>query len=195
LFVVRIAGNALGTEVLGSLRYAAEHLGDSLRLLVVLGHSGCGAVAAGVDTFLRPGGYLDLTDHHDLRGIVDGLLAIVLIAARVLAAEYGPQVGARGGYRDAVSALSIALYAALERIRLERLEGCTPATTVCGVRLLRDRYAPGLGALRERRERLGLGDPPADLSGFASWAVPRQEPPHPKDSRELIPCISASQAL
>src|SRR5215472_4681780 len=44
LFVLRVAGNGLGTEVLGSLKYAIEHLKDSLRLIVVLGHSGCGAV-------------------------------------------------------------------------------------------------------------------------------------------------------
>src|SRR5262249_9792646 len=70
LFVVRVAGNVLGPDVLGSLRYAIEHLG-SLRIVAVLGHGGCGAVAAAVDTFLSPAGYLDLSDKHDLRGIVD----------------------------------------------------------------------------------------------------------------------------
>jgi carbonic anhydrase len=42
LFVVRVAGNGLGADVLGSLRYAIEHLRDGLRLVVVLGHNGCG---------------------------------------------------------------------------------------------------------------------------------------------------------
>ena len=37
LFVVRVAGNGLGNDVLGSLRYAIDHLRDSLRLVVVLG--------------------------------------------------------------------------------------------------------------------------------------------------------------
>ncbi len=49
LFVVRVAGNGLGSEVLGSLKYAVDHLGGSLKLIVVLGHSGCGAVSAAVD--------------------------------------------------------------------------------------------------------------------------------------------------
>jgi carbonic anhydrase len=49
LFVVRVAGNGLGTEVLGSLKYAVEHLSGSLKLIVVLGHSGCGAVTAAVE--------------------------------------------------------------------------------------------------------------------------------------------------
>ena len=39
LFVVRVAGNTLGDDVRGSLKYALEHLGDSLKLIVVLGHS------------------------------------------------------------------------------------------------------------------------------------------------------------
>ena len=56
LFVVRVAGNGLGSEVLGSLKYAVDHLGGSLKLIVVLGHSGCGAVSAAVDVFLEPGG-------------------------------------------------------------------------------------------------------------------------------------------
>jgi carbonic anhydrase len=54
LFVVRVAGNGLGAEVLGSLKYAIDHLGDSLKIFVVLGHSGCGAVSAAVDLFLDP---------------------------------------------------------------------------------------------------------------------------------------------
>ena len=35
LFVVRVAGNGLGDDVLGSLNYAVDHLGDSLRTIVV----------------------------------------------------------------------------------------------------------------------------------------------------------------
>ena len=54
LFVVRVAGNGIGVGGLGTLRYAAAHFADSLRLVVVLGHSQCGAVSAAVDAFLRP---------------------------------------------------------------------------------------------------------------------------------------------
>ena len=43
LFVIRVAGNGLGSEVLGSLKYAIEHLGGSVKIIAVLGHSGCGA--------------------------------------------------------------------------------------------------------------------------------------------------------
>jgi len=44
LFVVRIAGNVSARAALGSLEYAAEHLGS--RLVVVMGHTACGAVKA-----------------------------------------------------------------------------------------------------------------------------------------------------
>ena len=44
LFVIRIAGNVLSSEVAGSLQYAGSQLHTPL--LVVLGHEGCGAVKA-----------------------------------------------------------------------------------------------------------------------------------------------------
>ena len=46
VFVVRVAGNVVGTHEIGSAEYALEHL--ATQLLVVLGHTGCGAVAAAV---------------------------------------------------------------------------------------------------------------------------------------------------
>ena len=44
LFIVRVAGNVISPEVLGSIQYAAVHL--QTPLFVVLGHEGCGAVQA-----------------------------------------------------------------------------------------------------------------------------------------------------
>jgi len=44
LFVIRVAGNVLDDHALGSVEYAAEHLGT--RLVIVLGHQSCGAVKA-----------------------------------------------------------------------------------------------------------------------------------------------------
>jgi carbonic anhydrase len=44
LFVVRVAGNVIDDHQLGSIEYAVEHLG--IELVVVLGHTGCGAVGA-----------------------------------------------------------------------------------------------------------------------------------------------------
>ncbi len=44
LFVIRVAGNVLDKHQLGSIEYAAGHL--HCRLILVLGHTGCGAVSA-----------------------------------------------------------------------------------------------------------------------------------------------------
>ena len=48
LFVLRVAGNVLNIEMLGSIEYAVEHLGA--QLIVVLGHERCGAVEAARET-------------------------------------------------------------------------------------------------------------------------------------------------
>jgi carbonic anhydrase len=47
LFVVRVAGNVIGTLGLASLEYAVLHLGAPL--IIVMGHSACGAITAAVD--------------------------------------------------------------------------------------------------------------------------------------------------
>jgi len=47
LFVIRVAGNIVATDVLGSLQYAIRHLHTPL--VVVMGHESCGAVTAAVD--------------------------------------------------------------------------------------------------------------------------------------------------
>jgi carbonic anhydrase len=51
LFVVRVAGNVLGSAVTGTLQYAALHLRTPL--FVVLGHDHCGAVLAALATRLH----------------------------------------------------------------------------------------------------------------------------------------------
>ena len=48
LFVIRVAGNVLSDDVAGSMQYAGVHL--KTPLFVVLGHEGCGAVSAAVET-------------------------------------------------------------------------------------------------------------------------------------------------
>ena len=55
LFVIRVAGNVLDNHQLGSIEYAAGHL--DCKHIIVLGHTGCGAVAAalsgGGDSFIK----------------------------------------------------------------------------------------------------------------------------------------------
>ena len=53
LFIVRVAGNVLNDEGLGSIEYAIDILGA--RLIVVLGHQSCGAVEAAMKTIAAKG--------------------------------------------------------------------------------------------------------------------------------------------
>ena len=54
LFVIRVAGNVMDRHQLGSIEYAAEHLGT--KLAMVLGHTHCGAVDAAIRH--EPAGYV-----------------------------------------------------------------------------------------------------------------------------------------
>ena len=47
LFVIRVAGNVLDRHQIGSVEYATSHLGS--KLVIMLGHTGCGAVGAALE--------------------------------------------------------------------------------------------------------------------------------------------------
>ena len=53
LFIVRVAGNVINDEGLGSIEYTVDHLGT--RLILVLGHQRCGAVDAARETIAAKG--------------------------------------------------------------------------------------------------------------------------------------------
>jgi carbonic anhydrase len=167
LFVVRVAGNVLGTDVLGSLKFAVEHLGGSLKLIVVLGHSGCGAVTSAVDVFLDPGDYLSLATKHSLRNILDRLLVVIQTCARKLATRFGPDVVHRPRYREALIEASIVTNAALAAYSIQQGVGSNNAgelRAVYGVYLLETRevWAPRPGDANT----VGLAAAPHDLAGF-----------------------------
>ncbi|HEX4241111.1 MAG TPA: carbonic anhydrase [Steroidobacteraceae bacterium] len=52
LFVIRVAGNIVAPSLIGSVEFAAEQFGT--RLVVVLGHTGCGAIGATLQQLQRP---------------------------------------------------------------------------------------------------------------------------------------------
>lgn len=64
LFVIRVAGNIAAPSQVGSIEFAVERF--QIRLIVVLGHSNCGAVQATLDHCLSPG-----DTSPALRSIVD----------------------------------------------------------------------------------------------------------------------------
>lgn len=67
LFVIRVAGNVIGDNELGSIEYAADHLGT--RIVVVLGHDHCGAVDAALHH--QNGGYIKRITDVILKAVGD----------------------------------------------------------------------------------------------------------------------------
>ena len=65
LFVIRVAGNVVAPSQIGSVEFATEKF--ATKLVVVLGHSHCGAVTACVETLINP----DQQFSPNLRSIVD----------------------------------------------------------------------------------------------------------------------------
>ena len=65
LFVIRVAGNIVAPSQIGSIEFAAERFGT--RLVVVMGHSQCGAVLATLEELHRP----TESQSPNLRSIVD----------------------------------------------------------------------------------------------------------------------------
>jgi carbonic anhydrase len=112
LFVVRVAGNVLGQECLGSLRYAVSHFPTTLKLVVVLSHGQCGAVTEAVHLYLEPRRYLDIATDYSIRSIEDQLLVAVRVAAMGMEELYGPEVIRRPKCHAALLEAAVALNAA-----------------------------------------------------------------------------------
>ena len=91
LFVIRVAGNIVAPSQVGSVEFAAERFGT--RLVVVLGHSQCGAILATLEQLARPSG----DQSRNLRSIVDRIRPSV---ATLLA-------GAAGRDRDELVRLAV----------------------------------------------------------------------------------------
>ena len=80
LFVIRVAGNIVASSQIGSVEFAAEQFGT--RLVVVLGHTQCGAIQATLDELRRP----TEDQSRNLRSIVDRIRPSV---EELLAPELG----------------------------------------------------------------------------------------------------------
>jgi carbonic anhydrase len=65
LFVIRVAGNIVASSQVGSVEFAAARFGT--RLVVVLGHSQCGAILATLEELQQPSRH----QSRNLRSIVD----------------------------------------------------------------------------------------------------------------------------
>ncbi|WP_299007456.1 carbonic anhydrase [uncultured Caulobacter sp.] len=114
LFVVRVAGSTVSREGLGSIVYAVEHLGAPL--IVVLGHTKCGAVGAAVDV---------ATKHAELHGALHEMVLPILPAV-IEAEEQHPadlqDAAIRQNVRDIARRLKVSDGTLAERVEEGRLK-------------------------------------------------------------------------
>lgn len=74
LFVVRVAGNVVAPSIVGSIEFAASQFGT--RLVVVLGHTRCGAIKATMDALLTGDGPAS----RNIRSITDRIAPHIVAA-------------------------------------------------------------------------------------------------------------------
>ena len=92
LFVIRVAGNIVAPSQVGSVEFAAARF--STRLVVVLGHTKCGAIDATLEELARP----SESQSRNLRSIVDRIRpAVVAMFATEL--RHDPEALARHAVR------------------------------------------------------------------------------------------------
>ena len=124
VFVARIAGNVARSKVLGSLEYACVVAGA--KLVVVLGHTSCGAVGAAVDLYGIDKSISEATGCDNLDVIVSTIQASVEAKEVAGKADWSPDE--RAAYANEVSRRNV--HRTVERILNEspplarRVESC-----------------------------------------------------------------------
>jgi carbonic anhydrase len=143
LFTVRVAGNVLGDECVGSVIYALDKFAPaskspapgSLKLILVIGHRNCGAVHAAVEahegdpsTLLERSG----STPHPLAAIVARIAPVVTVSAWAIDGSYGPDASLDKKHTEVLTEIAVYLNAAwaayeLARIVNARFPGNSPA--------------------------------------------------------------------
>jgi carbonic anhydrase len=175
LFVVRVAGNVLGAECLGSLGYAVQHFPSTLKLLVVLAHARCGAVTEAVDVYREPRRYINMAADPALRSIADQILIAVRVAAIALEVVYGFEASRKSGYRAALLEAAVVLNAAWSAYCLHRefAEEFPDMAVAFGAYDLSSRYVrlPLSPSGEITEEEKGLFPPPKNENEFSELAL------------------------
>lgn len=188
LFVVRVAGNVLGDECLGSIQYALYNFKKTVHLLVVLGHTGCGAVAAAVDTYLDPQNHDSIAFTRSLKSVVNHILLAVHGAALSLIEMWGPDVAKDAGYRAALIETAVYLNAGAtafqlrEEVRADESLGTRVAFAIYDVATCRV-IGPDLNPLTDDTSK--LADAPANSEELI--ALGRQIAGSPMVQKHLTP--------
>ena len=132
LFTVRVAGNVLGDECVGSVIYALDKFAPasgssasgSLKLILVIGHRNCGAVHAAVEahegdpsTLLERAG----STPHPLAAIVARIAPVVTVSAWALDGSYGAGASRDKKHTEILTEIAVYLNAASAAYELARL--------------------------------------------------------------------------
>jgi len=112
LFVIRVAGNVLGDECMGSVDFALNALSASIRTVVMLGHSGCGAVTGAVDAYLRPTKFWARSLSSTLRALIQRIFVAVRESANGIEEVWGANAREMPGYREALIETAVCVNAA-----------------------------------------------------------------------------------
>lgn len=99
IFSARIAGNTAPPHVLGSMEYSCAVAGA--KLIVVMGHTSCGAVNAAVDLICSHQSASEATGCANLDGLIDEIQQSVVMSTCKLPDQWQP--GEKSDYADAVS--------------------------------------------------------------------------------------------
>ena len=176
LFVVRVAGNVLGTEGLGSMHFAAKSLSESMKALVVLGHTQCGAVSAAVNAYLSPHDYIDIAFTRPLRTLVDRIQIAVRGTAQAVQRTYGKPISNHPQYGQALLDVGTYINAALTALDSQRemLRTDSEIEVVFGIYDLEthrvsSRFLPLVPAANSPLVP-ALAAPPQDADGFVELA-------------------------
>jgi carbonic anhydrase len=117
LFVIRVAGNIAAPSQVGSIEFAVDRFG--IQLVVVLGHSNCGAVRASLDHCFRPE-----QSSPGLRAIVDRICPCLLPLVRSEVGETADELmplAVRANVHATVAALREASPLLAEKLRRDEL--------------------------------------------------------------------------
>lgn len=120
LFVVRVAGNVLDGAVLGSLDFTAMALNDSVQVVVVLGHTNCGAVTGAVSAYLETAKFWSKSNTSSLRLIFERIFVAVRESDNMIREIWGPDAPSRPEYRAALIDAAVCMNAAHTALALRQ---------------------------------------------------------------------------
>lgn len=196
LFVIRVAGNVLGDVCVGSIDFALVALSESVRVIVMLGHSGCGAVTGAVDAYLRPLKFWSRSVSPMLRSLTQRIFVSVREAANGFKEVWGPDAANVPGYREALIEAAVCINAAQAafdlRQEVER-SGKWEIDVLYGVHNLRNHQVsmPVNPSAPRSDENVRLAHAPTNPKEFHALAVqmaeilrPRPAPPVARPQHE-----------